>query len=181
MRLGEFPLIKVYTLGSKVDFCGISEWGRKSGGGGPEGAGGATEDTDCRDASGKDIGDGGGGGAADDAAGEGGPLPKAFLAACIARLCERLSLLKEGAFGGGGGGVERAGGIVGAVNGGGGGLRADEGGGGGADGGVGAFVGGGGGGTAVEGFRDAIGGGGGGFDKLEGTGGARGGAISDED
>jgi hypothetical protein len=86
LRLGEFPLDKVYALGSKFDFCGVREWGRESGGGGPEGAEGATEVTDCRDARGEDTGGGGGGGAADDAAGEGGPLPKAFLAACIARL-----------------------------------------------------------------------------------------------
>ena len=38
----------------------------------------------CLEVSGKGPGGGGGGGAAGDAAGDGGPLPKAFLAACIA-------------------------------------------------------------------------------------------------
>lgn len=76
----------MYALGSKTDFCGVREWGRASGGGGPNGAGGATENADCRNARGEGPGGGGGGGATDDAAGDGGPLLKAFLAACIARL-----------------------------------------------------------------------------------------------
>ena len=80
-----FPLDNVYELGSSMDFVGCCDIGCVRGGGG-----GAVDIAKCEsevavfEASGDDTTGGGGGGAAGDAAGDGGPLPKAFLAACIA-------------------------------------------------------------------------------------------------
>lgn len=184
------PFVSVYVLGSRVSLfggmfcsvCGLVNGGAEGGGGaigavgaeggsdgrggGADGAGGAVN----FGGEGGVVGGGGGGGAAGDVC----PLPKAFLAACMAK--EGVEgPFEEGKDIGGGGGVDRLDGTLDAVDGSGGGAGgagADDGGGGGG--------GGGGAGAAVEGLRDATGGGGG-FEPAGGGGGARGGVTSGED
>ena len=143
--------------------------GRDSGG--AEGGGGGADGAENEGAAGGGVGGGGG------APGDVGPLPNAFLAACIAIDGMENPLGSDGALegGGGGAGVDRIGGGRGAVMGGGGGGAGgvgtlEDGGGGGGGGGC----------AAVDGFFDPTGGGGG-LDMVGGIGGALGGLASDRD
>lgn len=163
----EPPFDSVYVLGSSADLigcnvCGLVNGGADGGGGGAVGAVGALN----IGAEGGVDGGGGGGGAA----GEVCPLPKAFLAACMAIEGVRAPLEKDGKDMGGGGGDGRFEGDFGVGGGGGAGsVNANDGGGGG-----------GGAGAAVEGLRDVMGGGGG-FGPPGGGGGALGGVTSGDD